>query len=90
MDYRQYIEAMSPEVYERLKRAVELGKWPDGRALTEAQRRDALQAVIAWDALHVAAPERVGFIDNRRRADQTCEEPGPRALQWVEGERGGE
>lgn len=90
MDYRQYIESMSPEVYERLKRAVELGKWPDGRTLTTAQRRDALQAVIAWDALHVAAPERVGFIDNRRGVGQTCEEPGPRPLQWVEGERGGE
>ncbi|MGL5501413.1 MAG: DUF1315 family protein, partial [Plesiomonas shigelloides] len=29
------ISAMTPEVYERLRQAVETGKWADGTALTE-------------------------------------------------------
>jgi uncharacterized protein YeaC (DUF1315 family) len=44
MDYRQLIDAMTPAIYHSLKRAVETGKWPDGKALTRAQRSEALQA----------------------------------------------
>ncbi|MEZ5501359.1 MAG: DUF1315 family protein [Halioglobus sp.] len=48
MDYLQLIANMSPDIYERLVRAVERGKWPDGRVLTSVQRANALQAIIAW------------------------------------------
>ncbi|MGL5399491.1 MAG: DUF1315 family protein, partial [Plesiomonas shigelloides] len=39
------ISAMTPEVYERLRQAVETGKWADGTALTEVQKETSLQAV---------------------------------------------
>ena len=32
MDIEQIIDSMTPEVYQRLATAVELGKWPDGVA----------------------------------------------------------
>ena len=38
MDIEQIIDSMTPEVYQRLATAVELGKWPDGVALTPEQK----------------------------------------------------
>ncbi len=37
MNLDDIINSMTPEVYQRLSTAVELGKWPDGVALTEEQ-----------------------------------------------------
>ena len=89
MDYLKMIESMSPEVYSRLKRSVELGKWPDGRPLTAAQREHALQAVIAWDRLHLEASEQTGFIDKGQKAGSSCAEPQVAPLNWKEQERPG-
>ena len=83
MQYRQFIAEMSPEVYARLKRAVEIGKWPDGRALSAEQRESALQAVIAWDALHLEHRERVGFIDKKHKAGEVCDDEAAASLRWV-------
>lgn len=41
MDVKDLIEAMTPEIYQRLVQAVELGKWPDGVALTPEQKKTA-------------------------------------------------
>ena len=38
MSFQQVIGQMPKEVYERLKTAVELGKWPDGQPLTDEQK----------------------------------------------------
>jgi hypothetical protein len=42
VDYQQMIESMTPDIYKSLKRAVELGKWPDGQRLTSEQRHNSL------------------------------------------------
>ncbi|WP_107851061.1 YeaC family protein [Oceanimonas marisflavi] len=55
--FQQAIAAMPKEVYERLKTAVELGKWPDGSALTQEQKENSMQAVLAWQAMHNDNPE---------------------------------
>lgn len=46
------IENMTPEIYERLRTAVELGKWPDGNPLTADQKTNTLQLVMLWQAKH--------------------------------------
>ena len=85
MDYLDLVADMSPEVYARLKRALELGRWPDGRALTAQQKEDTLQAVIAWGEIHLEASERVGFIDRGSKAGSTPpEESSPQTLLWRE------
>jgi len=43
------LNQMDAEVRDRLARAVEIGKWPDGNTLTEQQRAHAMQAVMLWD-----------------------------------------
>jgi len=49
----QLINAMSPNVYELLKQGVEIGKWPNGIALTPEQREQATQAMMLYQATHL-------------------------------------
>ncbi|WP_286238181.1 YeaC family protein [Neptuniibacter halophilus] len=67
MTYEELIQAMTPDMHQSLKRAVELGKWPDGRRLTPEQRDICMRAVIAYDLEHKPAEERVGFIDRTKQ-----------------------
>ncbi|MCX9105103.1 YeaC family protein [Aeromonas veronii] len=60
-EFLQAIRQMPEEVYERLKTAVELGKWPDGKPLTDEQKATSLQAVIAWQAMHLDNPEHMNI-----------------------------
>ncbi|KFD18807.1 MULTISPECIES: YeaC family protein [Tatumella] len=49
-DLENLLAGMTPELYERLVLASETGKWPDGVALTPAQREHTLQLVMLWQA----------------------------------------
>lgn len=51
------LEALTPEIYDRLVAAVETGKWPDGVALTQQQRDNSLQLVMMWQARNNDAPQ---------------------------------
>jgi len=82
MDYQQLIETMSPDIYQSLKRSLEVGKWPDGKPLTPAQRESAMQAVIAWGEKHLPATERVGYIDKGRKAGDSCDDPQETLINW--------
>ena len=57
---------MIPDVYVSLKRAVELGKWPNGERLKPEQTELCLQTVIAWEQYHKPEEERTGYMA------QTC------------------
>ncbi|KJZ07806.1 MAG: YeaC family protein [Marinomonas sp.] len=70
MNFKEMIDNMSPEVYESIKLAVELGKWPNGVRLTDEQKELCLQAVITYDYTNKGEDERVGFID--RNAHLGC------------------
>lgn len=61
MSFEQVIAQMPQEVYERLRTAVELGKWPDGQVLSEEQKATSLQAVMAWQARHLSHPEHMNI-----------------------------
>ena len=50
MNIEEMIKRMTPEVYQRLVTAVELGKWADGVALTAEQKENCLQLVMLWQA----------------------------------------
>ncbi|REF28093.1 hypothetical protein BDD26_2956 [Xenorhabdus cabanillasii] len=51
------LSAMTPEIYQRLVQAVELGKWQDGVPLTPEQKENSLQMVMLWQARHNYDPE---------------------------------
>ncbi|AVU35742.1 MULTISPECIES: YeaC family protein [Serratia] len=61
MDVKDLIEAMTPEIYQRLVQAVELGKWPDGVALTPEQKENSLQAVMLWQSMNNVDPQHMSI-----------------------------
>ena len=75
MEIEQLIKSLTPEVYQNLRRAVELGRWPDGRTVTKDQREYSQQAIIYYEEIHnVAESERVGFMPDRCKSEQKKEE----------------
>ncbi len=82
MSYQQTIDELSPEVYQRLVRAVELGKWPDGKVLTSEQRAHAMAAIIAWGERHLPERERVGFLEKKQEAAAPCDTSSETPLKW--------
>ncbi len=67
MKYQDLVEQITPELYASFKRALELGRWPDGREMTAEQRSHCMDAVIAYDQLHHSEEQRVGYIDRGRK-----------------------
>ena len=56
------VSTITPDIYESLKKAVELGRWENGTVLTDQQKSDSLQLLIAYDEKHKPAEERIGYI----------------------------
>ncbi|MFU9136085.1 YeaC family protein [Erwinia tasmaniensis] len=57
----EMINAMTPDVYQRLLTAVETGKWADGVALTDAQKENSLQLVMMWQAKYNEQPQHMSI-----------------------------
>lgn len=51
------LQAMTPDIYERLRQSVETGKWLDGNPLTEQQKDTCLQAIIMYQSKVLASKE---------------------------------
>lgn len=62
MNIDQMLDVLNPEIVQRLKTVIEIGKWPNGVALTDSQREVCLQAVLTWEYTHLPAEERTGYI----------------------------
>jgi len=60
--FAEMIENITPDIYESLKLAVEIGKWPDGRKLSQEQKELSLQAVIAWELQNLPEDQRTGYM----------------------------
>lgn len=50
MSIEQMLANITPETYENLKFAVETGKWRNGQKLSQEQRDNALQLVMAYQS----------------------------------------
>ncbi|MFB6401323.1 YeaC family protein [Pseudomonas putida] len=70
--FAQMIENITPEIYESLKLAVEIGKWSDGRKLTAEQKELSLQAVIAWEMKNLPEDQRTGYMGPQECASRSA------------------
>jgi len=73
MNIEQLIASMTPEIYNNMKVALELGRWGDGRTVTPEQKEFTLEAMIRYEHLHnIPETERVGYVDttNKRKKKQ--------------------
>lgn len=71
MDFQKLMETITPEIYENFKRAVETGKWPDTRPLTEEQKALCLQAIIVYEQ-RIPEEQRTGYVPPKT---SPCAEP---------------
>lgn len=83
MNYQDLVEKMTPDIYAKMRRAIESGSWPDGRQLSEQQREDTMQAIIAYDQLNLPEQERTGFIHKGRKEGEQCDDE-PQTLTFEE------
>ena len=85
MDFEKLIENITPDIHLSLKRAIEIGKWPDGKIVTQEQRSLCMEAVIAYDNKFLAQEQRVGYIDRGSKADgELCDDDvaAEKPLKW--------
>ncbi len=77
-ELEQLLATITPSIYQNLQRAVELGKWADGRVLTKQQKQLCLQAMIAYGEKNLAEQERTGFVnmsdEKKNKRDAKVEE----------------
>lgn len=84
IDFERMISQMTPEMYEGLKRGIELGKWPDGRRLSPEQRELCLEAVLRFETAHQVPPEqRIGHIDRHGCGSDRHGEAAGDSIRWV-------
>lgn len=74
MSIDNMVSNLTPQVYENLKTAVELGKWADGTVLSEQQKAQTLQLVMAYQSKVLKSTEHFtigadGNIVNRKKSD---------------------
>ena len=60
--FSELLDNINPDIYQSLKRAVELGKWPNGEKISAEQRQLCLQAVIAYEKKNLPPEEHSGYI----------------------------
>ncbi len=79
MNINDVAQIVTPEIYQRFREAIEIGKWPDGRALTEEQKDICMQAIIAYEHKHVKDEDKTGFVPPKKTP---CGSDGDETLKW--------
>ena len=91
-EFQQLIDNITPEIYQNLKTAVEIGRWPNGVKLTDEQRQTSMQAVIAYEIKHLPAEKRTGYKpssakkgckDNQQNTESVNDGTRSEPLNWV-------
>ncbi|CAH0992508.1 hypothetical protein SIN8267_02640 [Sinobacterium norvegicum] len=70
MDLEKILATITPEVYANLQRAIELGKWADGKVLTVEQKELCMQAIIAYGEKNLIEEDRTGFVNMSEKKKQ--------------------
>jgi len=77
MNPEAVLAALTPEIVDRLRTAVEIGKWPNGDRLTPEQRATSMQAVLIWEMKHLPENQRTGYIDKGKKEGEACDTDHP-------------
>jgi uncharacterized protein YeaC (DUF1315 family) len=84
MEYNQLIAQLTPEVYLRLKAAIEIGKWPDGRVLSADQKASCLEAILRYQSMKLDPQQHSGYMTSARLAlVQHLKKPTNKSLKYT-------
>lgn len=64
--FDELLSSITPEVHSKLKQAIELGRWENGERLSKEQVELCMQAVIAYDEIHLSEEDKIGYIDRTK------------------------
>ncbi|WHI48831.1 DUF1315 family protein [Microbulbifer sp. VAAF005] len=84
MSFEQVLKSLNPEIVGSLKRAIELGKWPNGVALSPEQRNLCAEAVSNWESANLPREQQVGYVAPKTK-DEPCvgKKDDEQAVNWV-------
>jgi uncharacterized protein YeaC (DUF1315 family) len=64
MTVDELIKAMTPDVFQSMKGALELSRWPDGRKMGREQKVLCMEALIRYEEMtDMAADQRIGYME---------------------------
>ncbi len=69
------LAALNPEIVANFKQAIALGKWADGRRLSDEQKETCMQAVLLWEMQYLPEEQRTGYIHKSKKDGEACESP---------------
>jgi uncharacterized protein YeaC (DUF1315 family) len=84
MEYQQALSRLSPQLIGRFRRALELGRWPDGEAVSDVQKAHCMQAIIAYEQTHLQESDRVGYIDRGIKEGPSVDDPALTTITWAD------
>lgn len=73
MDKQHILASLTPEIVEKFRTAIALGKWENGTRLTAQQRETCLQAVMVWEHEFLPVEERMGYIHRPPKVGDDCD-----------------
>lgn len=77
MNIDDLIASMTPEIYQNMKEAVELGRWGDGREMSAAQKELSVEAMIRYEHMNgIAETDRVGYVDMTNKKNKKKDQGG--------------
>lgn len=80
MAIQTFLQQMTPALYQRLKTALELGKWPDGQLMVAEQKEALLLALLIYEQ-QLPEAQRTGYMpDSCGRHEKPAAEP----ITWRE------
>ncbi|ELA08286.1 hypothetical protein MOMA_06981 [Moraxella macacae 0408225] len=73
MDKQQILDALTPQIIEKFRTAIQLDKWENGVRLTDKQRHTCMQAVMIWEHEYLPINERIGYIHRPKKESEDCD-----------------
>lgn len=63
MNFDELAQNMTPDIYSRLRQAVELGRWPTDAPLSKEQKALCLEAIIKYEVSNdIPVEQRTGYV----------------------------
>ena len=82
MTLDELIDSMTPQIYENMKQAIELGRWPDGRKLDAEQRAHCMEAAILFEQkTGMPAEKRIGYMESACKSKSSDDDEQPLNIQ---------
>ena len=71
MTVDELIKAMTPDVFQSMKKSLELSRWPDGRKMDREQKVLCMEALIRYeDMTDMPADQRIGYMETACKSSQ--------------------